>query len=610
MKDHPTIIKNIRLSDNNGLLQKSLFKDKVVQIPYFLLGLTVCMPIKWQPKGFLVFLILEFTIFLVVQFRAGRVRVEPGQFRMPEILFIGLFLLGLLSFAYSDNKGFGWTKIETTLPFLILPLLAFTNTKGRLRESSPAFLRGFFLGNLALIGFIALGMLKIMFMNNLPAISLKSIPLLDSLFQHHYHRTYVGMILVSGYICYSSSYRFAGSHGVRLARILFAIILWIVLFLTGVRSVLIAYSVILLFQVLSVKSKLHAFLYLGFLILLFLGIVLFHPRLGQFINPDLLFTDAVFQSNVRFDLWRASMGLIKEKPFFGYGIGDGKDFLFQQVKDLDSIRFLSFRPDAHNQFIQGWIDSGALHPGLLIGLLLSFAFGRNKAPFVFRFGIPVLFLVVMSFEVIFYRFSGVLLFGTLLLFPYVEFELPENRTRRHIVFFLACLILFSMFFGFRKQVTKFSSLAPASYMPLPHQAIPFNELPGPLPAGMPEGTEACLLDKQSFGKRRQDNIFAQTPIFDRSVQKGDSVHLSVFCYVNEEFNGDQVRLSGRGQVNEPNDDYADLEIRNSWQLLEIHTTAERGRAIYVLTVGKSQTASIDSIHGWILFALPQMKVDY
>jgi len=240
--------------------------------------------------------------------------------------------------------------------------------------------------------------------------------------------------------------------------------------------------------------------------------------------------------------------------------------------------------------------------------LLVFILSNKNMPAQIKYGLPILFLVSMLFEVILYRISGILLFVTFFLFPYKKDEVNPRAYRIFSSGVFLSIFLVILFGVLSQWLLKFNSLEPSTYMPLEHTEVEFQNLPGDIPDDIPLDAKGCLLNKDSFEKQLNENLFAQSIINEQNVNNGDSVILSAYCYISESFNGDQVRISGRGQILEPNDNYADIDVRAKWQFLSIHSTTDKGQALFVLTVGKHHIKNPDLVTGEVIFLNPTMRV--
>ena len=69
-------------------------------------------------------------------------------------------------------------------------------------------------------------------------------------------------------------------------------------------------------------------------------------------EPSKVFTNKMTSTETRKFIWKASLDKIKEKPLIGYGTGSFKTVLF------DNPNGEEFVLNAHNQFLEDWIENG------------------------------------------------------------------------------------------------------------------------------------------------------------------------------------------------------------------------------------------------------------
>ena len=117
----------------------------------------------------------------------------------------------------------------------------------------------------------------------------------------------------------------------------------------------------------SIKVKIKVFI-LFITLVLIIGVVKFIPDISNRFNDflDLFDYTNMSSSNLRLNLIDVSIDAIKEKPFFGYGIGDIKDILsdFEHKNDFFNNKYYN----THNQYLNLMLATG------FFGLLLFIAF--------------------------------------------------------------------------------------------------------------------------------------------------------------------------------------------------------------------------------------------
>jgi len=94
-------------------------------------------------------------------------------------------------------------------------------------------------------------------------------------------------------------------------------------------------------------------------------------------NPKLprIKTAAISSTQIRLVLWENSFLAFKRSPLFGYGIGDGKDALQEQLKESEEDFVHKLKYNSHNQFLEIGLKLGFLGVLLFIVALCSIVIG-------------------------------------------------------------------------------------------------------------------------------------------------------------------------------------------------------------------------------------------
>src|SRR5690606_18692132 len=159
-------------------------------------------------------------------------------------------------------------------------------------------------------------------------------------------------------------------------RFLAVLILFVYLFLLASEA---AYYTIFIMAVLLVwKVKDRSKRYLLVLTVL-LGTIVFVNNPHFFNEPaiearqhitDIDRADLPITEHDRWLTWKAAIKAIEEAPLLGYGVGDAKDVLVAKYKELGPAyqNHVKHRYNAHNQFLQTWLETGI--PGIFILLFI------------------------------------------------------------------------------------------------------------------------------------------------------------------------------------------------------------------------------------------------
>ncbi len=103
--------------------------------------------------------------------------------------------------------------------------------------------------------------------------------------------------------------------------------------------------------------------------------------------------------------WDAALTLIQQKPILGYGHATTQKALNTYYQDKNYTFALKESYNAHNLWLQSWLENGIIAVIILIGIFCAFFFKSNSSPMALSF---FLILMVNSiFEGMFNRFSGI-----------------------------------------------------------------------------------------------------------------------------------------------------------------------------------------------------------
>lgn len=127
--------------------------------------------------------------------------------------------------------------------------------------------------------------------------------------------------------------------------------------------------------------------------------------------------------------WYATWQLIKESPFLGYGAGDANTVLIEKYKELNYIKNYHNRYNAHNQFLQTYLQSGLLGFGILlyIFVMLGVRLQRSKNEFL----VFVVLTISVLFESMLVRFNGIVFLSIIIPLLLKERSILSSRIIRN-----------------------------------------------------------------------------------------------------------------------------------------------------------------------------------
>lgn len=155
-------------------------------------------------------------------------------------------------------------------------------------------------------------------------------------------------------------------------------------------------------------------------LIVFGSIIFLNPRYKNSFNK-MIKGEISIEKMARYDYkirllnWDAAIDLIKQEPLWGYGIGDSQNELNKKYKEKGYITPLKNSHNAHNQFLQTYIECGVI--GFLWIVMIFWNMSRIaislKDQRAFLIGIISILFLSLMFESIFSRFSGISFFSFL-----------------------------------------------------------------------------------------------------------------------------------------------------------------------------------------------------
>ena len=154
-------------------------------------------------------------------------------------------------------------------------------------------------------------------------------------------------------------------------------------------------------------------------VLVFMLFAFLNPRFKEsavaiFKGKVILNKEARYGFGTRLLSWNAAVSLIKERPFLGYGHNNTQVALNKKYHEMDYIFPLKESYNAHNLWLQSWLENGLLSIIILFGIFFIIFKKSWNNPLALTFAIVL--LTNSLFEGLFNRFSGISFFSFLVCF--------------------------------------------------------------------------------------------------------------------------------------------------------------------------------------------------
>lgn len=343
-------------------------------------------------------------------------RVRRNKFKDIWIYYPCLIVFGIqiISYFLSDNKVEAGKKVMLFASFLFLSFLCVEGKKPlRINHIYKFFLYGVLI--VILYAFLR-GAYDVVILNERydygrgPELILKYSP----------HHAYLSMYLLASIL---AIVYFVGVRKMKSYYLFFLPILYLTIFILPSRTAIFIGILILPFFVFYfLKNRFNKIRMLTILAFTLIFLVIMGFSI-DFTRDKIMYTFYEL-SNVSIEdkpflgisrrqmIWNSSIGVIKETPFFGYGIGDAQIMLDRKYAENGYSEILGI--NAHNQMLQNAISYGIFLSSIFLLVIAKVMYSLIKKKEYFLLGIWVIILFFFMTESILNRQWGVIFFTTTL----------------------------------------------------------------------------------------------------------------------------------------------------------------------------------------------------
>ena len=352
-------------------------------------------------------------VFFITSLLSGNYHLKEKNKNI--LLFIVLYVVYTIGLFYSENLINGLHDIETKLSILIFPI-AFLITRINIKDKLPTLLKYFVLG-IILSSMLCIGEAVYQFLTTKEESELFYSKL--SIFLHpSYYSMYLSMALIVVYYYYfKPNNQFNYSTPIFISLIVF---LSIMIILLSSKLGILAMVIIQLTAITYWVKKYKNYLKSGITLLIIITSLLsvyhlsysFNVRVNEFFSV-LTSKNASEESTtgVRIHAWNSAIQLFKEKPLFGYGIGDVNTVLLKQYAKQELTVLSEKELNPHNQLLQTLVALGLLGGiTLILTLIAPLVLAIKKSHFLYSFFI-LLILINLLTESILERQAGVIFYA-------------------------------------------------------------------------------------------------------------------------------------------------------------------------------------------------------
>ena len=383
-------------------------KSEQIKKTIFLLGLIILFGLPALPTNLKAIGVAFFALVTIFTLKG-----EKFKFNTSHAIYFSLFYLFLLvSFFYTENKGYGLKKLETMSSLLFFPIivsiipkkyLTLIIEKKRLLLSVYVFVIVFI--NIAFFIY-HFGHYK----ETLVTHYITVIRIAQDGYNIHpiYMSMHLGLSLLFCFYLIGKEDKL--KHKVLIGFL--AIMLLFFLFLLLKKGPIIAFFIGLLVYVIFQRERKTWILFVALCILSFMS-VLFVPKLkSKFVELTKIETideGDKTSTNIRYSVSKYVIKMIRKAPVFGHGVGDSRDELNKTYKDNEFL--YSVKHNSHNQYLGVLAMCGIVGLILLLILVFKSVFLSYKYNNVILAMVVVFYGFVMFTENILEREDGVIFFS-------------------------------------------------------------------------------------------------------------------------------------------------------------------------------------------------------
>lgn len=418
-------IKALFYQDENSTVVQRMFWNSLY-ISFFLLPIDINYPTP--------FFVLAIVFGVINVFKADRTSIWENKVLLVFPLYFLVLVLSLLSTARLSE---GFDLVIRSLSLLLFPILFLF-----VKEDASSVRK--------LFDFLLYGLMFSFFMNLFTVIYevFSAVHEMElsfwvcistgwKLFMNEQFSALINPSYVSLYILLVLSYYLKKDLN-SIWRLLAVLILFIYLFLLANEA---AYYTLFIMTVLLVwKVKDRAKRYLLVLMIL-LGTIVFVNNPHFFNEPSIEVdqsntgvgrTDTPITERDRWLTWKAAIYAIEEAPLMGYGVGDARDVLVAKFKELgpEYKSHVKHRYNAHNQFLQTWLETGVIGVFILLFIFTWLAFYMRRS--FNEFAVFLALIIALIFESMLVRFNGIVFFSIIVPLLLKKKSILSSRIIRNV----------------------------------------------------------------------------------------------------------------------------------------------------------------------------------
>ncbi|MGE0088156.1 MAG: hypothetical protein AB7S50_01615 [Bacteroidales bacterium] len=125
---------------------------------------------------------------------------------------------------------------------------------------------------------------------------------------------------------------------------------------------------------------------------------------------------------------------------------------------------------------------------------------------------------------------------------------------------------------------------------------------------LPDSTKGYLIDNSSnYSYSEKSGAFSSTRLFEYKTIENKRYLSSIYAFVSDDFNGENILIRTRGNVKNGGIDFYDLTKRGEWQKLSATSIGNEGKVFTDISFNLSRCKDFSDLKGYVIFAYPELR---
>jgi len=347
------------------------------------------------------------------------------KYRVLFFLFLIFYIWQLIGILYSSDVKMGWANLYGRLSLIIFPMIMF-NPAERVKTKNNLLLKVFTLStSVYIIACFIYAFIRSLSLNN--GTWLFNPHPQDFFWLNYFfgmdftfsiHPSYLAMyVLLSFFIATEAGNDRSLILKYRIFWIILGIFLLISLYFISSRAGLLAAFILIpvyaIYKIIKIRKSKVFWIIIVLMIIPVLALVIKNNTRIKSLFKDISdeHKSEITINDDRLKIWKSALTIIEDNFVLGVGIGDVRTELVKEYDRQGEQRLSDERLNAHNQFLEVFLENGIIGLVIFLGLMSFMAYLAISEENLLYSIFIIMMIVYFMFETILYRLAGVSFFS-------------------------------------------------------------------------------------------------------------------------------------------------------------------------------------------------------